>query len=103
MKAKRNKRPYPGGFQASPGKAQAMASLQRLSTPALAALLDTAVAVLRGRGVTVQDWDEKGRTIQRVTCIGGRVFILAPRGRQGPEETRHGESGENTGGGAPGA
>jgi len=103
MKAKRNRRPYPGGFQASPGKGQAMARLQRLSTPALAALLDTAVAVLRGRGVTVQDWDEKGRTVQRVTCIGGKVFILAPRGRQGPEETRHGESGENTGGGAPGA
>ena len=103
MKTKQNKRPYPGGFQASPGKAQAMASLQRLSTPALAALLDTAVAVLRGRGVTVQDWDEKERTVQKFGYIGGRIYALVPQGRQEPEEVDHGESGENTGGGAPGA
>ena len=63
MKAKRNRRPYPGGFQASPGKAQAMASLQRLSTPALAALLDTAGAALRGRGGAAQGWGEKGGAV----------------------------------------
>lgn len=102
MKANRNNR-RPGGGKLPKPLAQLQGNLQRLSTQALAVVLDATVEVLRERGVAVRLWNEKGRSIQKFGYIGGRIYALVPQGRQGPEETSHGENGEDTGGGAPGA
>lgn len=98
MKANRNNR-RPGGGKPPKPLAQLKGNLQRLSTQDL----DRGVEVLRERGVAVRLWNEKGRSIQKFGYIGGRIYALVPQGRQEPEEVDHGESGENTGGGAPGA
>ena len=102
MKANRNNR-RPGGGKPPKPLAQLKGNLQRLSTQALAVVLDATVEVLRERGVAVRLWNEKGRSIQKFGYIGGMIYALVPQGRQEPEEVDHGESGENTGGGAPGA
>ena len=102
MKANRNNR-RPGGGKLAKPLAQLKGNLQRLSTQALAVVLDATVEVLRERGVAVRLWNEKDRSIQKFGYIGGRIYALVPQGRQEPEEVDHGENGESTGGGAPGA
>ena len=94
---KRNNR-GPGGKKLPPPLAQLKGNLQRLSTQSLAVVLDASVEVLRERGVTVRLWNEKGREVQKIGYIGGRVYALVPQADEKPEETDHGESGEDDSG-----
>lgn len=100
--AKRNRQRPGGSRKLPPPLAQLKGNLQRLSTQSLAVVLDATVEVLRERGVAVRLWKEEGRTVQKVGYIGGRIYALVPQARAEPEETGHGENGENTGVGAPG-
>ncbi len=100
MKMRNNQRP--GGRKLPPPLAQLKGNLQRLSTQTIAVILDASAEVLRERGVAIRLWNEKDRNIQKFGYIGGRIYALVPQGRAEPEETGHGENGENTGVGAPG-
>ena len=72
----------------------AQAGLTQLPTMALVATIDTMIGILRDRGHKIRDWDEKDKVVQKMKCIGGKVYILAPKE---PSETEagHGESREH--------
>lgn len=101
MSRKRNNRPRPTGGKLPPVLQQLKHNLQGMSTQSLAVVLDATAAVLRERGAAIRVWNEKDRTVQKFGYIGGRVYALAPQGEPKPEETEHGENGEDTGGRAP--
>lgn len=72
----------------------AQAGLTQLPTMALVATIDTMIGILRDRGHKIRDWDDKDKVVQKMKCIGGKVYILAPAERS----AGHGESEEhNTG------
>ena len=72
----------------------AQAGLTRLPTMALVATIDTMIGILRDRGHKIRDWDDKDKVVQKMKCIGGKVYILAPR-EPSKTEAGHGESGEH--------
>lgn len=99
MKGKHKKRPLPRkpgkpfSFKKELEATAANAGLAKLPTPALVATIDTMIGILQDRGIKIRDWDEKDKVVQKMKCIGGRVFILAPR--EGPgTEAAHGKDGE---------
>lgn len=68
----------------------ASVGLTKLPTTALVTTIDTMIGILRSRGIKIRDWDEKEKVVQRMKCIGGKVYILAPA--ETPEtEAAHGE------------
>ena len=68
----------------------AQAGLTQLPTMALVATIDTMIGILRDRGHKIRDWDEKDKVVQKMKCIGGKVYILAPH-EQPETEAGHGE------------
>ncbi len=99
MSKKRKNRPHARPTGKPPFKKQveataAKAGLTRLPTPALVATIDTMIGILQDRGIKIRDWDEKGKVVEKMKCIGGKVFILAPL--ETPEaEAVHGKNGEH--------
>jgi len=97
MKNKHKKRPpmrqsgKPASFKKELEATAANAGLTKLPTPALVAVIDTIIGILQGRGVIIRDWDDKDKVVKKMKCIGGRVFILAPREKPGTE-VQHGEA-----------
>jgi len=105
MSKKRKKRPQgkPSPFRKQvdgdrlSDAAAARAGLTKLPTPALVATIDTMIAILQERGIKIRDWDEKGKVVQKMKCIGNKVYILAPDESR-ETEAGHGGNGEhNTG------
>ncbi len=102
MSKKRKKRPHgqhrPRGgsptFKQQVEDTAAKAGLTKLPTPALVATIDTMIGILRDRGIKIRDWDEKGKVVEKMKCIGGKVFILAPL-ETSETEAAHGENGEH--------
>ena len=75
----------------------AQAGLTKLPTMALVATIDTMIGILRDRGHKIRDWDDKSKVVQKMKCIGNKVYILAPH-EQPETEAGHGETTEhNTG------
>lgn len=68
--------------------------LTRLPTMALVATIDTMIGILQERGYQIRDWDDKGKVVQKMKCIGNKVYILAPH-EQPESEAGHGESGKH--------
>ena len=68
----------PSGFKKGLEAITAQAGLQKLPTPALVATIDTMIGILHDRGILIRDWDEKDKVVQKIRCIGGKVYILAP-------------------------
>lgn len=84
MKNKHKKRPLPrnqgkpGSFKKELAATTANAGLTKLPTPALVATIDIMIGILQDRGVKIRDWDDKGKVVQKMKCIGGKIYILAP-------------------------
>jgi len=72
----------------------AQAGLTQLPTMALVATIDTMIGILRDRGHEIRDWDDKDKVVQKMKCIGGKVYILAPH-EQPETEAGHGETREH--------
>lgn len=68
--------------------------LTKLPTISLVATINTMLGILQDRGIVIRDWDDKGKVVQKMKCIGGKVYILAPH-EQPETEAGHGESGEH--------
>lgn len=100
MSKKRKKRPQgrPTGkapsFRKQLDAKAAQTGLKQLPTVSLVATIDTMIGILQDRGIEIRDWDDKGKVVQRMKCIGGKVYILAPH-EQPETEAGHGESGEH--------
>lgn len=104
MAKKKKKRPQGRSQHRPQGKAPTFkqqleataenAGLTKLPTPALVATIDTMIGILRDRGIKIRDWDEKDKVVEKMKCIGGKVFILAPIETPGTEAA-HGENGEH--------
>ncbi len=96
MSKKRKKRPQgkPSPFRKQVDATAARAGLTKLPTMALVATIDTMIAILQERGIKIRDWDEKGKVVQKMKCIGGKVYILAPDESR-ETEAGHGGSGEH--------
>lgn len=58
--------------------AMANAAMAKLPTTAIVGTIDTMIGVLRRRGIKIRDWDDKDKVVQKIRCIGGKVYILAP-------------------------
>lgn len=69
----------------------AQAGLTQLPTIALVATIDTMIGILRDRGHKIRDWDDKSKVVQKMKCIGNKVYILAPH-EQPETEAGHGET-----------
>lgn len=103
MSKKRKKRTFgrPTGkaptFKKQVDAKAAQAGLTQLPTMALVATIDTMIGILTDRGYKIRDWDDRDKVVQKMKCIGGKVYILAPH-EQPETEAGHGESREhNTG------
>jgi Mor family transcriptional regulator len=81
-KQNRAKRKAAPSFKEKVDATAAQAGLRTLPVSALVATIDIMVGILRERGIEVRDWDEKEKVVQRVTIIGGKVYFLAPGGKQ---------------------
>lgn len=81
MAKKRKFRPQskPSSFKKGLEATAAQAGLSKLPTMALVATIDTMIGILHDRGVQIRDWDEKDKVVQKMKCIGGKVYILAPK------------------------
>ena len=77
---KKDKSSKPGDFRQRMDKAAAMANaaMAKLPTTAIVGTIDTMIGVLRRRGIQIRDWDDKDKVVQKIRCIGGKVYILAP-------------------------
>lgn len=77
---KKGKSSKPGDFRQRMDKAAAMANaaMAKLPTTAIVGTIDTMIGVLRRRGIQIRDWDDKDKVVQKIRCIGGKVYILAP-------------------------
>ncbi len=81
MGNKRKKRLHPRPTGKSPtfknqvDAAAARAGLTKLPTMSLVATIDVMIGILRERGIKIRDWDEKGKVVQKMKCIGNEVFI----------------------------
>ena len=77
---KKGKSSKPGDFRQRMDKAAAMANaaMAKLPTTAIVGTIDTMIGVLRRRGLQIRDWDDKDKVVQKIRCIGGKVYILAP-------------------------
>lgn len=77
---KKGKSSKPGGFRQRMDEATAMANaaMAKLPTTAIVATIDTMIGVLNSRGIKIRDWDDKDKVVQKIRCIGGKVYILAP-------------------------
>lgn len=99
MSKKRKKRP-PGrtsNFKKQLEVKAARTGLTRLPTIALVATIDTMIGILQDRGVKIWDWDNKDKVVQKIKCIGGKVYILA-HSEQPKTEAVNGENvGHETG------
>ena len=96
-KSKKPKRRHTGkapSFKKQVDAKAAQAGLTQLPTMALVATIDTMIGILRDRGHKIRDWDEKDKVVQKMKCIGGKVYILAPH-EQPETEAGHGETTEH--------
>lgn len=58
--------------------------IEGLPDLALVQIMNYILELLRHRGVTIQDWDDRQRTVTFFKRIGARYYLLAPK-NQGPE------------------
>lgn len=58
--------------------------LDNLSDLALVQVMNYILELLRHRGVTIRDWDDRERTVTFFKRIGARYYLLAPK-NPGPE------------------
>ena len=96
-KSKKPKRRHTGkvpSFKKQVDAKAAQAGLTQLPTMALVATIDTMIGILRDRGHKIRDWDEKDKVVQKMKCIGGKDYILAPH-EQPETEAGHGETREH--------
>lgn len=84
----------PPSFKKQVDAKAAQAGLTQLPTMALVATIDTMIGILRDRGHKIRDWDDRSKVVQKMKCIGGKVYILAP-GEPPETEAGHGESREH--------
>ncbi len=100
MSKKRKKRPFgrptgkPPNFKKQLEAKAAETGLTKLPTMSLVATINTMIGILQDRGIKIRDWDEKGKVVQKIKCIGGKVYILAPDESR-ETEAGHGGSGEH--------
>lgn len=64
---------------------QAKNILQILPVAALISSIETMIGILKKRGVEIRDWDNKGRTLEQIRMIGGKVYFLAAENEQKKE------------------
>lgn len=81
-------------FKQQVDAAAAKNGLTKLPTMAIVATIDTMIGILQSRGYQIRDWDDKSKVVQKMKCIGSKVYILAPH-EQPESEAGHGESGEH--------
>ena len=73
------KKQKPGGFRQRMDEAAAMANAAMAKLPTtIVATIDTMIGVLNSQGIKIRDWDDKDKVVQKIRCIGGKVYILAP-------------------------
>ena len=101
MSKKRKKSPgrrptgkLPPNFKKQLEAKAAQTGLNRLPTMSIVATIDTMIGILRGRGYKIRDWDDKDKVVQKMKCIGGKVYILAPH-EQPETGAGHGETREH--------
>ena len=87
-------RKKPPSFRQKMDVAVAQAGLRDLPIPALVATISTIIDILRDRGVEIRDWDDKAKVVYKLSVIGGKVYILAPREKPKAEAQKHGEFGD---------
>lgn len=92
---KRRKKPSP---QKASDLTAAQELLRGLPVQALVSTINMMMGIIQDRGFKIRDWDEKDKVAQKMSVIGGRVYILAPREKPTEAET-HGENGDEKQGG----
>lgn len=96
MNKKRKAWPRPKGIK--PDAFAAKAVLEAIPTFALVSTIDMIIQIISERGETIRDWDDKRKIVQRMKCIGNKIYILAPR--EPPEtEDIDGKHGDQSQGG----
>ena len=93
MKKHKKKPPFAAKRKQHEKSSAAWAELRKLPSEALIKAIDIMIGILRERGVTIRDWDDKSKTVQRLKLICGKPFILAPSEK--PEASTNGENGES--------
>lgn len=66
--------------------------LESLPVAALLAAVNNSLQLLRKKGISVSDWDQKKRALYGLKVFGGRVYFLAT------EPDKSGQKGKTCGG-----
>ena len=67
--------------------------MEQLSTYTIIKTINSMIGILRSRGVTITDWDDRTKDIYGMKYLGNTAFILAPQSRDaGPDNADKSEA-----------